>query len=551
MGLRSFYLKNLFIALLLTIGVFLLVHFVPKVTLVDARGRDIYFKVQHALSERPPQADEITLITLDDETLKRLKRRWPYPRSIYAEVLHKLQPYKPKAVGFDLVFSGNDYTPESDVALAAAMKAAGNAVIASYETNKTDVGPLPMLQESAWRVGRVDKIRDPDFALRRARLSKISDGTERYSWELEIFKKSFPDRDASQYPLREAIPIHYQLKFDEIRQVSFWQLVEGEFNPQDVRDKIVLLGLTAAAFHDFHVTPLGSMPGVAVNANMILMLIRQSFFTFAPEKIVWFLYFLSFWCALVIATFSSVIVGALSFLVLSLCYIGVGYFLFSSKQFIFDPWLLVLGMFVVYFGAIIYRQAQLFIENMRLQEESSRDGLTGFYNRRFLTLKLKSEFKKLLTGQGTFKKNKEISVVMIDLDNFKLVNDTFGHAEGDRVLHAMANTIRKSVRKEELICRFGGDEFCVILPGTVIADAAKFAEKIRDVILHDPQLSYTTKDGTRTIKVTGSIGVASVAGSKSLEQGKLMKAADRALYRAKAGGRNQVCVYDPHRDVIE
>ena len=90
----------------------------------------------------------------------------------------------------------------------------------------------------------------------------------------------------------------------------------------------------------------------------------------------------------------------------------------------------------------------------------------------------------------------------------------------------------------------------MILPGTSITDAAKFAEKIRSLIDHHPDLSYRTKDGVSTIRVTGSIGVASVSAAKAMEHGMVMKAADRALYLAKEGGRNQVCVFDPARDVI-
>ena len=82
----------------------------------------------------------------------------------------------------------------------------------------------------------------------------------------------------------------------------------------------------------------------------------------------------------------------------------------------------------------------------------------------------------IMAPHGGARQVKEVSVVMIDLDNFKLVNDSFGHAEGDRVLRTMAEAILSSVRKEELICRFGGDEFCVILVNTSIQNAAKFSK---------------------------------------------------------------------------
>ncbi len=550
MNLKKIYFATALAALVLTVVIYILFQLFPLLELIDSRGRDIYFRIEHALSAKPKEADQITILSLDDETLKQLKTRWPYPRSIYAEVLKKLKPHQPKAVGFDLVFSGNDYAPESDAALALAMKESGNVVIASYHTTDSNVDPLPLIQDSAWRVGRVDKVRDPDFALRRSRLVRSYEGKNFNSWEFEIFRKAFPDSNTSEFPLMQSIPIHYHLDFSEINRISFWQLIDGIFDPKLIHGKIILLGLTAAAFHDSHFTPFGSMPGVAVNANVILMLMRGDFFSFAPESARWLLYFLSFWGALLTAMFSSVLVGLITVVFLSLIYAAVGYLLFST-QLIFDPWLLISGMVLVYLGAMIYRQAALLIENIRLQEESSRDALTGFYNRRFLTLKLKSEFGRLISRQGVFNTHKEIAVVMIDLDNFKHVNDNFGHAEGDKVLHTMAAAIRSSVRKNELICRFGGDEFCVILPSMTLQDAIKFAEKIRSLIYSNPDLSYKTKDGSKTIQVTGSIGVASVTGKSAMDHNKLLKAADRALYRAKAGGRNQVCVYDPAQDVLE
>ena len=543
------YLTSGLVALLLTGSLFFLEISVPVFEAINVKGRDIFFRLQHTLKPVPPEADQIVLINLDDETLRRLELRWPYPRSIYAEALKRLRPYSPKAIGFDLIFSGSDFSPGSDAEFAKALKEAGNVVIASHRNVEGEVGPSPSIRQNVWGVGVVDKPRDQDHIIRRSYFSLPIAGEEHNSWELELFTKAFSQAETQNLPRNSDVIVNFRLRFNDFQQVSFWRLLEGSLLAKEIQNKIVLIGLTAEAFHDIHATPLGSMPGIAVNANVILTMIRKDFFSWAPRWTSPLLTFLSCWIALLFASSGSVLIGIWTILFLSGLYLFVSFSLFSN-QVILDPWSLILSTIGTFIVAGVFREAQLLLENLRLREESSRDSLTGFYNRRFLTLKLKSEFRKFLAKRGFFRTPEEISVIMLDLDNFKLINDSFGHAEGDRVLCAMAEAIRSSVRKQELVCRYGGDELCIILPGTSIGNAAQFAEKIRTVIASHPDLSYRTKDGTDTVRVTASIGVASVAGTKILEHGSLLKAADRALYRAKSGGRNRVCIYDPQKDVI-
>ncbi|MBI1977726.1 MAG: diguanylate cyclase, partial [Candidatus Omnitrophica bacterium] len=396
----------------------------------------------------------------------------------------------------------------------------------------------------------VDKPRDRDHVIRRAFLTVQIGGESHPSWELALFRKAFPFSKAEEFPpaVRD-VAINYRLRFNEFPHIPFWRLLEGNVLDKEIRNKIILFGLTAEVFHDIHTTPLGSMPGLAVNANVLLMLIKDSFFSSVPAWVVMALTFLSFWLILLMALSGSFVIALLTVSFLILLYLATSFLLFSN-QILLDLWLLAVGMILALISAFLFQGVQLFFENLKLREEAVRDPLTGFYNRRFLVLKLKSEFKRMALKRGWPKNGLEISVVMMDLDNFKLVNDSFGHAEGDRVLSVMAQAICSSVRKNELICRYGGDEFCVILIGISIQDAVKFAEKIRGIIAGNSDLVYRTADRVATIRVTASIGVASVAGIKAIEPEKLLKAADRALYRAKSGGRNQVCVFDPARDVI-
>ena len=522
---------------------------VPPIRDIDIKGRDFFFRLNSKLSPSPPEAANILMVNLDDETLRRLQARWPYPRSVYAEALARLVPYSPRVIGFDLIFSGDDFTAESDLTFSEALKTAGNVVIASHQGLGGEIGPSPLIRESAWHVGIVDKPRDRDRIIRRVFLAFPNGNKLSPSWELSLFQKAFPSSKTDKLLTKRDVVVNYRLGFNEFPQISFWRLLEGSILDKEIRNKIVLFGLTAEVFHDIHTTPLGSMPGLGVNANVLLMLMNNSFFTFVPGWVVKALTFFSLWFVLLVALSSSFVVALLIVLLLICLDFGASFFLFS-QQILMDLWLVAGGMIFMLVGAFIFREGQLFFENLRLREEAARDPLTGFYNRRFLILKLKSELKRLALKHSWSKGRLEVSVVMLDLDNFKLVNDSFGHAEGDRVLATMAEAIRSSVRRGELICRYGGDEFCVILPDISIHDAARFAEKIRKLIENNPDLAYRTAGNVATIRVTASIGVASVAGAKATDPDKLLKAADRALYRAKSAGRNQVCVFDPDRDVI-
>lgn len=541
--------ETAFFAFLFTLLLLFFETVSPVAHSIDLKGRDLFFRLKHRFSEKPAFAKDVVLVVLDDGTLKRLQTRWPYPRSIYAEALKHLEPFSPKAVGFDFVFSGEDFSSASDQSFAEALRGAGNVVIAAHWSIEGEVGPSPLLGKSAWRVGVVDKPRDKDRLIRRAYFHFPIAGETYKSWELELFQKAFSEEAIREFPMKKPMVIDYQLRFNEFAQIPLWELLEGKVPRDRIEHKIVLVGLTSEAFHDIHATPLGSMPGLAVNANVLLTLMARTFFTEASYWVVLALAFFAFWLTLLAALSGTLLRGLLIVLSLIFAYLGVSFLLFSH-QFILDLWVVALLTAVVFLGSIVLRESQLFFENLRLREESARDPLTGFYSRRFLELKLKSEMSHILSQHGG-RQVKEVSVVMIDLDNFKLVNDSFGHAEGDRVLRTMAEAIHASVRKEELICRFGGDEFCVILVNTSIQNAAKFAEKLRALIAENPKLVYRTASGVDTIRVTASIGVASVTGIGVTDGGKLLKAADRALYRAKRAGRNQVCVFDADRDVIE
>ncbi|MBK5258208.1 MAG: diguanylate cyclase [Thermoanaerobaculia bacterium] len=178
---------------------------------------------------------------------------------------------------------------------------------------------------------------------------------------------------------------------------------------------------------------------------------------------------------------------------------------------------------------IVDLQKELIETNRRLELLSITDGLTKLHNHRFFQDELARAFEE------SARYERPLSLAMIDIDFFKKVNDTYGHAVGDDVLKRVAVLYRDSVRSTDLVARYGGEEFAVMMPETALADAITFAEKIRNMVESTP---IETQSGP--LSITVSLGVASVPGTKINSSKELIVAADKALYRAKHGGRNQV-----------
>jgi diguanylate cyclase (GGDEF)-like protein len=164
----------------------------------------------------------------------------------------------------------------------------------------------------------------------------------------------------------------------------------------------------------------------------------------------------------------------------------------------------------------------------RVRELANRDGLTGVFNRRCFEARMVDEITRAARYGGG------VTVLMIDLDHFKKINDEFGHMLGDDVLRAVSSIFVRQLRKLDVVCRYGGEEFAVILPATQGASAASVAEKLRCAVAntHFPGVPYT---------VTVSVGIAEFPGN-GITRDEVVGAADSALYEAKAAGRNRICL---------
>ena len=188
------------------------------------------------------------------------------------------------------------------------------------------------------------------------------------------------------------------------------------------------------------------------------------------------------------------------------------------------------------FFSVIGCQMAATLEHLRrftsVKSMATYDVLTGLYNRRYFEERLKFETERC------FSYRIPLSLVMVDIDHFKKVNDTFGHPEGDMILREVASLLTKSVRKKDTVVRYGGEEFILILPEADIEASSIIAERIRLLV------ESTLFDvGKAQLNITVSLGISSFPIHQAGSGSDLIKMADQALYDAKRKGRNRVCIF--------
>ncbi|MBI5902697.1 MAG: diguanylate cyclase [Deltaproteobacteria bacterium] len=175
--------------------------------------------------------------------------------------------------------------------------------------------------------------------------------------------------------------------------------------------------------------------------------------------------------------------------------------------------------------------SELVLYEQKLIEMNMKDGLTGAYNRRFLDVKLKEEFNRHR------RYSRPLSLIMFDIDHFKKVNDTHGHQCGDHILKAVASKIASSIRNTDFLVRYGGEEFCCVLPETAFEAAALLAERFRANVA-DTEFAFKES----TLRITISLGVSGLDKDNNTPE-LLIKKADESLYEAKKTGRNKVVAH--------
>lgn len=557
---------------------------------------------QQALFAEEHYFDDVLVLDIDDESLSALKTEfgvWPYDRNFYALVLDYLRQKGGGTVVFDILFAE---PREGDKAFAESLKRYQKAILATAfptvegETtiqpkyNASLFGPLtwsvskqmPLEQMYSFlppakqilddagavlRVGGVNVFADSDGTVRRIPAFYQVDDLVLPSLPLvaqnpRAEKQAAYDKESGtvvfeqkQWPVDEQgrMQLNFPKNANTILSLSFYKVVQaaqGKISPPEAshlfKGKTIFIGSTAFKSDRVN-TPRGMMSGTYLLA-IAYQNMKQAQLLKQMQSGLNLL-----WIALALLPALSMVryhqyrpslCASYSLLAGSIIVLGNGLIQQAWQQpsILLFPILLVVSsylFYILFFSLFINRhnrqlqdqQQLLQQENVALESAANLDGLTQIYNRRAY-LKLFAREQARLQQEGSY-----FSVVIMDLDHFKNVNDQYGHKVGDEVLKMFATLLKNTIRKNDIVARWGGEEFVAIFPGTGGKEAAQVLDKVRRML--NEQVVETELG---LLQVSVSIGVDEYTDS-GLSAEDAIARADKALYEAKATGRNRICMY--------
>lgn len=543
--------KTLAIVLVTSAIYFFLLSDIKLLATPKLKTQDIMTRIAHFISPQPKNVDKIVVITVDDDSFKYLNKKWPWRRIMFAYLVDKIAVFNPKVIAFDLSFIGESDIPEDDNIISEAFAAAGNVLSASYFTSDFKyMKPCKKIADNSRGYGFINKPRDVDFFVRRSRAVLFSKEDKKFDFSLPLKafalyknipiesikydgKKVFVGDESFSVDRYGIFPMNFSLNFNEFKVIPFWQMMKTDFPPEMFKDKIIIVGPTNEILHDIHNTPLGLMAGVGINANELLMLLNNNFIEYMPKWLE-FLILCFFVIAVSILTFRARkprIIFKVAGAVIIFWELGLLLYLRNIRMDYFAPAALIVASYV---GISIYKYFELIVQNISLKTQAITDELTGLYAYRYFSLRLHNEIERAK------RYNVNVSLVMMDIDHFKKINDTYGHETGNIILKEVAEILKTNTRKADVVFRYGGEELCVLLTHTPKEGAVVYSEKIRQII------ATSSFVGSRNIKVTLSFGVASYPIDNVFSGKEIINAADVALYHSKETGRNKVTAFSAH-----
>lgn len=514
----------------------------------------------------------IVVVTIDEPDLRNYN--FPIPDQQLAQALENIKQQQPRAIGLDIY---RDLPQEPGHQELVQQFETTDNLIGVEKINGEQVAPPHTLLPE--QVAMSDLVLDADGRVRRALLSvEREDGQIQLGLGVQsaltylaydgIYLES-TDSSSFNYQLGRAtirpfgpndggyvradaggyqVLLNYRGVENKFQTYSFTDVVEGKTPENWARDRIVFIGSSAESLNDRFFTPYSanfgntpqSAPGVVIHANIASQLLSaalegRQLTKVVPEPIEWG--WLLFWC---------VIGSGISWQLLkqeprrrnllSLANLGIfsivipGGFLvgFSYIVFLHGWWVPVATPLI---GLTLSALIVPHYKNYELSRIASVDGLTQIANRRHFDEQYEILWDSLKHSE------KPISIIICDVDYFKLYNDSYGHQAGDKCLYQVAQAISKAIRSTDLVARYGGEEFVIILPDTDRETALKVGER---VCSHVRALHIPHDKSQASHIVTLSCGVATAHPHKGANPGVLVACADRSLYTAKGKGRNCV-----------
>ncbi|WP_242037858.1 EAL domain-containing protein [Tolypothrix sp. FACHB-123] len=499
----------------------------------------------------------LLVVTITESDIQEQKQ-WPLFDRTLAQVLIKLQQAQPTAIGLDL-YRNLPQPPGSELFIKQLQAPNVITITNLGDTNTEGVSPIPGL--SAEHIGFNDFLIDPDGVVRRNLIYAYQGDTEYYSFSLRLslqylakqgmsFKVKpnlqlgntiFPPLGSNSGGYNNIdnagnqIMITYRSPEQVARQVSLTQVLRGEFQPEWVKDKVVLIGTTAASLKDLFFTPYSAgksanpaMPGVLLHAQLVSQLLsttldRQPIFWFWPE---WAEY-LWVWTWAVIGGVLAwrirhpLILGAVGIISLG-GLSGICFGIFTQAGWI--PLLPSMLAFVVTGGGILA---------YKLRYNLLHDSLTHLPNRDLFLKQL-----EWAIADTKDRKNARFALLFLDIDRFKVINESLGHQVGDQLLIKATQRLKACLGHRAKIARVGGDEFAILLEN--ITDTNQ-VNSIADQIQQAMTLPFTSNG--QEIFTSISIGIAFNQTELDYEPVTLLRDAHTAMYRAKDQGKGRYEVF--------
>lgn len=514
---------------------------------------DSFYQI-HSQAEDP----RILLVEIAEDSIRELGR-WPWPRQYHAALTHILSEWGAQAVLFDILFLEPSDT-FNDQALAEAMRQFGKVYLASIRERQQDQfalsSPIPVFLQAAAGSGHINVEPDPDGIIRRIDpVLKVKGGVEPHlivkaasdllGFSIPQKMKAIPRDAKGRMIVRWTGPwlkTFQHVSFVEILK-SYQAVQSGKtplLHPAQFKGKICLVGLTAAGHIDIKPTPVDpNYPAVGVHASLLNSFLTDRYMeSMGPQSVSMLLWVVG---VLITGVLISLPLWAGTIFVFSVSVFWMlgayATFWFQGRLIpVFAPCVLLLGLWLV---RVIFLLVLANREKILFYRMATRDGLTGaFAVKHFQTVLNKAM-------EQANREHENLCLVMIDIDNFKGINDTCGHQAGDMVLKATVQHLSQCIRihrqenEADLLGRYGGEEFIILLRKTNLSDAAAtVVERMRKSV-ESMKLIWQGKP----ISVTISLGISQLRWGEPMAS--FIARADQALYRAKREGKNRICLERP------
>lgn len=516
--------------------------------------------IRAARAFRITTSNEIIIISVDQDSLDKVGKRWPWSRDVSSKLVERLNRYKPKVVAFDYFFLGESDERSTDVRMAKAFADHGNVVIGSlFDENGDYSEPLKeFLSVEGVRTGAVNIAEDLDGVTRRFPLAFLNNGRDwipsfclsvymayqdlgtmikpsyrnKYFGVTSISQVLIPDErgtraiDASLPNLTRYFKLVEGMK--NIQRVAFWKVLEDDSLLPALAGKIVFVGVEADILRDQFRTAKGLSSGVFLHALGVYCLLNNIVIFWVSNLISVLLFLLTGMitaiCFSLLKRWYAILISLILMGGLLLCAAHIYY---STRLYIDISFpLLGVGVLILFF--VLKGDAVDRLTIRSLSRKAAEDPLTGLLN--FAAFKSSAE--------GIMERHKKetgyLCFIIYDLDKFKQINDTYGHDKGNDVLKEFSGLLKKTSRARDLVGRFGGDEFMLL---TVMRDRSgirdftnRIQRNLEECFKHNPKLPEFR------FSIGASINVSGI----SLTFDQFLDSADKALYRAKQAGRGRV-----------